>query len=70
MTQDGEALRKPLQNSAVSQEDLAQALVRIFGRDAARQARENAAGNARAGDGASEKMWLGVAEILEGRARR
>ena len=69
MTQDGEALRKPHKDTAVSQDDLAQALVRIFGRDAVRQARENAASNARAGNSASEKMWLGVAEILEQKSR-
>jgi hypothetical protein len=49
----------------ISQQDLAQALVRIFGRDALRQARENAASNAKAGDEDSERMWLAVAEILE-----
>ena len=43
--------------------DLAEALIRMFGRDAGRQARENAASNAKAGDGISEKMWLAVADI-------
>ena len=47
-----------------TQTDLAEALIRMFGRDALRQARENAASNARAGDTVSEKMWLGVAEIV------
>ena len=50
-----------------TQIDLAEALIRMFGRDALRQARENAASNARAGDTASEKMWLGVAEIVNAR---
>lgn len=47
-----------------SANDLADALIRMFGRDAVRQARENAASNALAGDHASEKMWLGVADIV------
>lgn len=49
----------------ISQEDLAEALTRIFGRDAIKQAKENAASNIQAGDNASAKMWLGVADILE-----
>jgi hypothetical protein len=44
--------------------DLADALIRMFGQGALRQARENAASNARAGDAAGEKMWLGVADIV------
>ena len=67
MAQDGGALHKPRKDTEVSQADLAQALVRMFGRDAMRQARENAASNARHGDAASASMWQGVAEILERR---
>ena len=44
--------------------DLADALIRMFGQGAVRQARENAASNALAGDHASERMWLGVADIV------
>jgi hypothetical protein len=55
------------QPAMTTQIDLAEALIRMFGRDALRQARENAASNARAGDTASEKMWLGVAEIVNAR---
>ena len=47
-----------------SHNDLADALIRMFGRDAVRQARENAASNAKAGDTASEKMWLSVADAV------
>jgi hypothetical protein len=47
-----------------SPSDLAEALIRMFGRDAARQARENAASNAQAGDSASARMWLAVADIV------
>ena len=47
--------------------DLAEALIRMFGRDAVRQAKENAASNAQAGDAASATMWKGVAEILNER---
>jgi hypothetical protein len=53
-----------------SANDLAEALIRMFGRDAARQARENAASNAKAGDSASEKMWLAVAEIVTAKQTR
>jgi hypothetical protein len=49
---------------AASANDLADALIRMFGCHAAHQARENAASNARAGDAASEKMWLGVADLV------
>lgn len=65
MAEDSDVTQNSRLKTAVSQADLAQALVRIFGRDAVRQARENAASNAKAGDGVSEKMWLGVVEILE-----
>ena len=51
--------------TTASQNDLAEALIRIFGQGALRQARENAASNAKAGDMASERVWLGVAELLE-----
>jgi hypothetical protein len=44
--------------------DLAEALIRMFGRDAIRQAKENALSNAQAGDSASAKMWQSVAEIV------
>jgi len=44
--------------------DLADALIRMFGQGAVRQARENAVSNARAGDAASEKIWLAVADIV------
>jgi hypothetical protein len=44
--------------------DLADALIRMFGRDAIRQAKENAQSNAQAGDSASAKMWQSVAEIV------
>lgn len=50
--------------------DLAEALIRMFGRDAARQARENAASNAQAGDSASAKMWQSVAEIVNEKLAR
>ena len=52
---------------ATSPNDLADALIRMFGRDAVRQARENAASNARAGDHAGEKMWQDVAGIVAGK---
>ena len=44
--------------------DLAEALIRMFGRDAIRQAKENAQSNALAGDSVSAKMWQSVAEIV------
>jgi hypothetical protein len=44
--------------------DLAEALIRMFGRDAIRQAKENAQSNAQAGDSVSAKMWQNVAEIV------
>lgn len=47
-----------------SETDLADALIHMFGQGALRQAHENAAGNARAGDTVSEKIWLRVAEIV------
>ena len=47
-----------------STNDLADALIRMFGREAVRQARENAASNARAGDDAGAKMWLEVADMV------
>ena len=47
-----------------SPNDLTEALIRMFGRDAARQARENAASNAQAGDAVSARMWLAVADIV------
>jgi hypothetical protein len=47
-----------------SPNDLAEALIRMFGRDAARQARENAASNSQAGDAVSARMWLAVADIV------
>ena len=50
--------------------DLADALIRMFGRDAPRQARENAASNAKAGDEASAQMWLAVGEIVSARLNR
>ena len=50
--------------------DLAEALIRMFGRDAARQAKENAASNAQAGDSASAKMWQSVAEIVSEKLAR
>lgn len=49
---------------SASPTDLADALIRMFGQGAVRQARDNAASNARAGDAASEKMWLAVAAIV------
>lgn len=49
---------------AASANDLADALIRMFGQGAVRQARENAASNALAGDHASAKMWLGVADVV------
>lgn len=56
--------------TTVSQNDLAEALVRIFGQGALRQARENAASNARAGDIASQRIWQGVVELLERKLQR
>jgi|GEM_PF-6453689 hypothetical protein len=50
--------------------DLAEALIRMFGRDAVRQAKENAASNAQAGDSASAKMWQSVAEIVSQKLAR
>ena len=50
--------------------DLAEALIRIFGRDAIRQANENAASNAQAGDGVSARMWQGVAAIVSEKLAR
>ena len=50
--------------------DLAEALIRMFGRDAVRQAKENAASNAQAGDSVSAKMWQGVAEIVSEKLAR
>jgi hypothetical protein len=44
--------------------DLAEALIRMFGRDAIRQAKANAASNAQAGDRVSAEMWQSVAEIV------
>ncbi|HEX4273065.1 MAG TPA: hypothetical protein VHZ32_16860 [Rhizomicrobium sp.] len=49
---------------SASPTDLADALIRMFGQGAVRQARDNAASNARAGDVSSEKMWLAVAAIV------
>jgi hypothetical protein len=54
----------------VSPNDLADALIRIFGREAAEQARENALSNGQAGDSASKKMWLGVAAIVTAKLGR
>ena len=54
----------------VSPNDLADALIRIFGREAAQQARENALSNGQAGDSASKKMWLGVAAIVTAKLGR
>ncbi|HEY2009434.1 MAG TPA: hypothetical protein VGH23_10625 [Rhizomicrobium sp.] len=51
--------------TATSRHDLAEALIRICGRDALRQARENAVSNAKAGDTVSERVWREVAELLE-----
>jgi hypothetical protein len=51
--------------TAASHQDLAEALIRMFGREALRQARENAASNAKAGDTVGEGMWNDVAELLE-----
>ena len=48
----------------VQPNDLADALIRIFGREAAQQARENALSNGQAGDSAGKKMWLSVAAIV------
>ena len=42
----------------------------MFGRDAVRQAKENAASNAQAGDSASAKMWQSVAEIVSQKLAR
>lgn len=56
--------------ATVSQKDLAEALIRIFGRDALRQARENVASNAKAGDMVSERIWQGVVELLEHQLQR
>ncbi|HVW74601.1 MAG TPA: hypothetical protein VHC39_13255 [Rhizomicrobium sp.] len=50
-----------------SANDLADALIRMFGQAAVRQARANAASNAQAGDHAGEKMWLAVANIVTAR---
>lgn len=50
--------------------DLAEALIRMFGRDAIRQAKENAASNAQAGDSVSAKMWQSVAEIVSEKLAR
>jgi hypothetical protein len=50
--------------------DLAEALIRMFGRDAIRQAKENAASNAQAGDSVSAKMWQSVAEIVSEKLTR
>jgi hypothetical protein len=61
----GADMRRMPRGAGVSPNDLADALIRIFGREAIQQARDNAASNAQAGDTASEKMWLGVIELLE-----
>jgi hypothetical protein len=50
--------------------DLADALIRMFGRNAAEQARENALSNGQAGDSASKQMWLGVAAIVTAKLGR
>ena len=42
----------------------------MFGRDAIRQAKENAASNAQAGDSVSAKMWQSVAEIVSEKLAR
>jgi hypothetical protein len=52
------------------QHDLAEALIRMFGRDAIRQAKENAASNAQDGDTASARMWKSVAEIVSDKLAR
>jgi hypothetical protein len=44
--------------------DLAEALIRMFGRDAIQQAKANAESNALAGDSVSARMWHSVAEIV------
>ena len=54
----------------LSAHDLAEALIRMFGRDAVRQAKENAASNAQAGDSVSAKMWQGVADIVSKKLAR
>lgn len=53
-----------------TQDDLAEALLRMFGRDAVRQAKENAMSNAQAGDSASARMWQSVAEIVSEKLAR
>jgi hypothetical protein len=50
-----------------SPDDMADVLIRMFGRDAESQARENAASNARAGDSEGQKLWLAVADIISDR---
>jgi len=54
----------------VSPNDLADALIRMFGRNAAQQARDNALSNGQAGDSASKQMWLGVAAIVTAKLGR
>ena len=50
--------------------DLAEALIRMFGQGAIKQAKENAASNAQAGDSASARMWQSVAEIVSEKLAR
>ena len=54
----------------ITADDLAEALIRMFGGDAARQARENAASNAQAGDETSARMWLAVADSVMAKLTR
>jgi hypothetical protein len=53
-----------------SPHDLAEALIRMFGRDAIKQAKENAASNAQDGDTASARMWRSVADIVSEKLSR
>ena len=50
-----------------SANDMADQMIRMFGREAEGQARENAASHARAGDSDGEKLWLSVADIISDR---
>lgn len=50
-----------------SANDMADQMIRMFGREAEGQARENAASHARAGDSAGQGLWLAVADIISDR---
>lgn len=54
-------------SGAPSPDEMADQMIRMFGRDAEDQARANAASNAQAGDSAGQQLWLAVADIISDR---